>query len=191
MTAECPTDFFIFPFDSHTCKFIFIIWGAVDTRITFVRASPHGTMDYYMNNSNWLITQTKQYCRTTGAVNEFIFELTLKREPWYNIGVIILPTLLFCLMNPIVFFLPVESGERVSTILLSYAIFLTLVLSLILASSKPVCLMMFVMILIMVISGLIVVSAIFSIHVYYKDTVRPFVCMNKSTGHQIKLSKCL
>lgn len=128
MTAKCPMNILIFPFDSQTCRFIFIIWGAVGIRMTFVPLSPHGQMNYYMNNSNWVITETKQYSSSSEAVEEFIFELTVRREPWYNIIVIILPTLLFCLMNPLVFLLPVESGERVSlgmTILLSYAIFLT------------------------------------------------------------------
>jgi hypothetical protein len=57
------------------------------------------------------------------------FKLKIKRRALYYGVMIIAPTVLFALMNPLVFLLPIESGERVSlamTILLSYAIFLTL-----------------------------------------------------------------
>ena len=68
-----------------------------------------------------------------------------------------------CLLNPLVFLLSVESGERVSlsmTILLSYAIFLTLVLSSIPASSNSMCALLIVMIIIIVVSGIIVFGVI-------------------------------
>jgi hypothetical protein len=70
-----------------------------------------------------------------------------KNTSLYYGVMIIAPTVLFALMNPLVFLLPVESGERVGlamTILLSYAIFLTLVSSSIPASSNPMCALLIV-----------------------------------------------
>ena len=185
MKAKCPMNILIFPFDSQTCRFIFIMWGAAEIRMKFIPLFLHAELNYMINNSDWVITSTRQYLGSKKYLSEFIFELTIEREPWYYFIMIILPTLLFCIMNPFVFLLPVESGERVSlgmTILLSYAIFLTLVSSSLPVSSKPVCLLMFVMILIMMISGFIVVGTILSINIYHKDYVNIICFESKSTG---------
>jgi hypothetical protein len=55
---------------------------------------------------------------------------------------------LFVALNPLVFLLPVESGERIGlsmTILLSYTIFLTLISDAIPASSNPMSITLIVM----------------------------------------------
>jgi nicotinic acetylcholine receptor alpha-7 len=83
----------------------------------------------------------------------------MKRHPLYFGVMILLPTLLFSLLNPLVFLLPVESGERVSlsmTILLSYAIFLTLVSNSIPKTSNPMCTLLIVMIVIISLSKSII-----------------------------------
>lgn len=70
----------------------------------------------------------------------FVLELSIKRRSLYNSVTVILPAMLFALMNLTVFILPVESEESVSfgmKILLVYAIFLTLVASSIPVSSNP------------------------------------------------------
>jgi hypothetical protein len=85
---------------------------------------------------------------------------------------IIAPTVLFALLNPLVFLLPVESGERVGlamTILLSYTILLALVSSSIPASSNPMCALLIVMIIIIVVSGNILFAVIISVKYFNED----------------------
>jgi hypothetical protein len=57
--------------------------------------------------------------------NFSVYEITftIKRHPLYYSIIVICPTTLFVALNPLVFLLPVESGERIGlsmTILLSY-----------------------------------------------------------------------
>jgi hypothetical protein len=76
-------------------------------------------------NSFSLITEC-----TTFFASRYDIYLTAKRESLYYTVMVVWPTILFGVLNPLVFLLPVESGERIGlsmTIMLSYAIFLTLV----------------------------------------------------------------
>lgn len=171
LKAKCPTNILRFPFDSQECYFVFTMWGATDVRTVYVPMMPEGLMTYYTKNSNWDVVETKQSIKN-GAISEFIFKMKIRRKPMYIVVVIILPTILFCLMNPLVFLLPVDSGERVSlgmTILLSYAIFLTIVAGSLPATSNPMCLLLFIMIMIMMVSGLIVVFIIINSYFHHKD----------------------
>jgi hypothetical protein len=47
--------------------------------------------------------------------SQSVFKVTLqvKRQPLYYTVMVVIPTLLFAVLNPLVFLLPVESGERV------------------------------------------------------------------------------
>lgn len=172
--AKCPSNMLKFPFDSQTCEFVFAMWGVQVTDTMYVPMGDAGIMTYFTQNSNWDITNNRQYIRYKAVITEIIFELSIKRQPVYYIVVIIVPTILFALMNPLVFLLPVDSGERVSlgmTILLSYAIFLTIVASSLPASSNPMCLLLFVMILIMVLSGVIVIGVIMTVYYHHEDNI--------------------
>jgi hypothetical protein len=174
-----------FPFDEQTCLFIFGMWIVPPTDIRTIASSDKSIIDYFIPTSDWEVTSYKQYIVEIEDGNGFVLELSVKRQPLYNIVVIIFPTLLFSLMNPLVFLLPVDSGERVSlgmTLLLSYAIFLTLVTSSVPASSNPMCVLLVVMVLIMVLSGLLVVFIIVSLYYYHiEDTSDVFSCVKRLT----------
>ena len=185
MAAKCRMDLSKFPFDEQTCLFIFGMWIVPPTDIRTIASSDKSIIDYFIPTSDWEVTSYKQYLMEIVDGNGFVLELSVKRQPLYNIVVIIFPTLLFSLMNPLVFLLPVDSGERVSlgmTLLLSYAIFLTLVASSVPVSSNPMCVLLVVMVLIMVLSGLLVVFIIVSLYYYHiEDTSDVFSCVKRLT----------
>ena len=185
MTAKCRMDLSKFPFDEQTCLFIFGMWIVPPTDIRTIASSDKSIIDYFIPMSDWKVTSYKQYLMEIVDGNGFVLELSVKRQPLYNIVVIIFPTLLFSLMNPLVFLLPVDSGERVSlgmTLLLSYAIFLTLVTSSVPVSSNPMCVLLVVMVLIMVLSGLLVVFIIVSLYYYHiEDTSDVISCVKRLT----------
>lgn len=174
LKAKCPTNILKFPFDSQTCQFNFTIWSVTDDIVEYISFSRLGNLMFFTPHSDWKITMHRQYSYKLSTVPIFIFEISMKRQPLYYIIIVILPTLMFSLMNPLVFLLPVESGERVSlgmTILLSYAIFLTLVANSVPASSNPVCALLLVLILIMILSGITVICVIASVYYYYIDDI--------------------
>ena len=171
LKAKCPTDISKFPFDSQTCTLQLMPWGFIQANLLLTSNFDKAQLDFFSQHSDWNLLEY-----STSIVNESLgysvlnVKLTFEREPLYFAVMIILPTLLFSLLNPLVFVLPVESGERVSlsmTILLSYAIFLTLVSASIPASSNPMCVLLIAMIAIISISGVIVIGSIISANYFY------------------------
>ncbi|XP_071161147.1 acetylcholine receptor subunit beta-type acr-3-like [Mytilus edulis] len=173
MKAKCPTNVAKFPFDTQECKLMFFNWGITNTTLTLSALSNQARLLWYTPNSDWTLLEYSTFVEVYNDYSTFNVKIKIKRQSLYYAVMMILPTLLFALLNPLVFVIPVESGERVSlamTILLSYAIFLTLVSAAIPTSSNPMCVLLAVMITIISLSGFIVGSVIMVSKYYYEET---------------------
>ncbi|CAC5393636.1 unnamed protein product [Mytilus coruscus] len=151
----------------------FVTWGLTQADIPLSLA-PTNSFDltFFVPNSNWKLTGNRPYTYSLGGYSGYYVDITIQREPLYFLLMVVCPTLLFSLLNPLVFLLPVESGERISlamTILLSYAIFLTLVSAAIPSSSNPMCILLIMMVVIIIVSGMIVFSVIIISAIYCRD----------------------
>ncbi|VDI76939.1 Hypothetical predicted protein [Mytilus galloprovincialis] len=200
MNTKCDTDVSRFPFDVQTCSLNFVTWGiAPDILILLNHFNSAGT-EYYVDNPDWKLINTETYANDGGG---YWVTITIKRNSFYYVIMIILPMMLFCILNPLVFLLPTESGERMSlaiSILLSYAIFLTIMSSTIPATSNPICYLLVAMIAIIFVSGIIIILLIISAAFYYEEEVkisncyklvlkvadrRPFVYKDDISGKQM------
>jgi hypothetical protein len=172
--ARCPTDISKFPFDEQQCSFVFTAWALPNEILSLSSLYSQALLDYFYPHSDWTLLEYSTKTDEEGGETNFCFDLRIKRRALYYGIMIIAPTVLFALLNPLVFLLPVESGERVSlamTILLSYAIFLTLVSSSIPASSNPMCALLIGMIMIIVVSGIIVFGVIITVKYFNEEDV--------------------
>ena len=170
--ARCPTDISKFPFDEQQCIFVFMAWGIPTSFLRLSSVKDQAVLDYFYPHSDWTLLEHSTETDEDIYTSSFLLKLKIKRRALYYGVMIIAPTVLFALMNPLVFLLPVESGERVGlamTILLSYAIFLTLVSSSIPASSNPMCALLIVMIIIIVVSGIIVFGVIITVKYFNEE----------------------
>jgi len=64
------------------------------------------------------------------AYSQLVFNVILERRPEFYLTNVVLPILLMSFLNVLVFFLPADSGEKISyslTVLLALAVFLTLI----------------------------------------------------------------
>lgn len=174
MKAKCPTDLSTFPFDTQTCTLSFQMWGVESLTYKFSTQEEEVIISNYITNAQWTLKSTQTFVDVSHRqLYKYKVTLILKREPVYYVAVVVVPCLIFCLLNPLVFILKVESGERISlsmTMLLSYVIFLTLVCNSIPASANPMCFLLVMMIIIIAISGLIVVFAIVSVNYYFEES---------------------
>ena len=174
LEAKCPSDISKFPFDTQECTIKILPWGIEIPKLILKSLTEEAQLDWYTVNSDWTLQEYTTSVVTKLNYNLFYFKMKIKRQALYYSVIIILPTIFFAFLNPLVFILPVESGERVSlamTILLSYAIFLTLVSASIPASSNPMCVLLITMIIIIFISGIITLGAIVSAKYYYEEDV--------------------
>lgn len=193
LSAKCTTDISKFPFDSQTCILDFTTWNIFSSDIT-LSLVPDSPVDlgFYGRNPDWALQSCSARASTLGSYPEYKVTLTIKREPLYYSMMVVCPTILFGLLNPLVFLLPVESGERIGlsmTILLSYAIFLTLVSDVIPATSNPMCLMVILMIATIIVSGIIVFLAIENSALYHRDESRKKNILWKFIGARLPWSK--
>jgi hypothetical protein len=115
------------PFDEQQCTFEFMPWGTPKELLVLSTNGDQAGLGYFYPHSDWELLEYSTEVTEAIFGTVFSFNLRIKRRALYYGVMIIAPTVLFALMNPLVFLLPVESGERVGlamAILLSYAIFL-------------------------------------------------------------------
>ena len=95
----------------------------------------------------------------------------LERKPQYVIINIIMPILFLNLLNVLVFLLPAESGERVSysvTVLLSIAVFMTIVSDALPRTSEPLPVISYLLLGSFIVSSAITVITVLNLHLFNK-----------------------
>ncbi|XP_061171487.1 acetylcholine receptor subunit alpha-like [Saccostrea echinata] len=179
LQTTCNVDMYKFPFDTQSCSFTIALWGysPSETRLT-----PHDnktTVDtsYYSSNAQWTLKGTEMKRSSLGDYDNLLeIGIILERKYLYFVINMLAPILLLSLLNPLVFVLPVESGERLSyaiTIFLSFAVFMTLLSDNIPKSSEPMSMMSYFLIITMSMSTLICILAVVTMRFHFKDPLLP------------------
>ncbi|KAH9512562.1 hypothetical protein Btru_038797 [Bulinus truncatus] len=134
-TFRCSVDFQRYPFDSQTCSFGFYYLPPTLTDVLPVTLlediiqSEFVKRDPYVYPGEWVQEGTSwNYSKDANHQSYPTYFVKVKRQPAYYVITILFPMTLTSLMIPLVFVIPVESGEKISylvTIYTSTAIFLT------------------------------------------------------------------
>ena len=131
-------------------------------------ADPNVNLDLYEENGEFILSNTtievKSLTIEGSDIEVVMVSLTLKRRSTFYILNTILPVVFLSILNTLVFLLPEESGEKVSlsvSLLLSYAIFLTLINSYLPENSDTVCFFSVYLVTLVIISTLTSVTTIF------------------------------
>ncbi|XP_061172731.1 neuronal acetylcholine receptor subunit alpha-9-like [Saccostrea echinata] len=173
----CNVDMYKFPFDTQSCTFTLALWGYLPFEARLIPFNNMTSADttYYSSNAQWTLQGTTMKRSELGEYDSLIeIRLILKRKSLYFVINMLAPILLLSLLNPLVFALPVESGERVSyaiTIFLSFAVFMTLLSDSMPKSSEPMSLMSYFLIVTMSMSTLICVLAVVTMRFHFKDPI--------------------
>ncbi|XP_061172754.1 acetylcholine receptor subunit beta-type unc-29-like [Saccostrea echinata] len=175
----CNVDMYKFPFDTQSCSFTLALWGysPFEARLIPYNNMTYVDTTYYSANAQWSLEGTVMKRSSLGDYDNLIeCQFILKRKSLYFVINMLVPILLLSLLNPLVFALPVESGERVSyaiTIFLSFAVFMTLLCDSIPKSSEPMSLMSYFLIVTMSMSTLVCVLAVVTMRFHFKDSILP------------------
>ena len=186
--ANCEAEVTFYPLDTQTCT---LTLTTMSYTMNDIRLIDDSSIDIsgFTENGEWdvlSITTTdsivyldgQQYCRV-----HFIFEL--RRRPLYHILNTLLPVILMASLTIFVFKLSAESGERIGmslTVLLAYAVYLTLISENIPRTSKSVSILSIYLTFILALSALSVILTIFVLDVYFKsdDATVPDIRYNPS-----------
>ncbi|XP_071432413.1 5-hydroxytryptamine receptor 3A-like isoform X1 [Pithys albifrons albifrons] len=138
MTA-CSLDIYNFPFDVQNCSLTFTSWlhHIRDINLSLWRQPELVKFDrsVFMNQGEWellyVLTQFQEFSvKSSDYYAEMKFYVVIRRRPLFYTVSLLLPSIFLMVMDIVGFYLPPNSGERVSfkiTLLLGYSVFLIIV----------------------------------------------------------------
>ncbi|XP_005378209.1 PREDICTED: 5-hydroxytryptamine receptor 3A isoform X2 [Chinchilla lanigera] len=140
VVTACSLDIYNFPFDVQNCSLTFTSWlhTIQDINISLWRLPEKVKSDksVFMNQGEWellgVLTQFVQFSdgESRGSYAEMKFYVVIRRRPLFYAVSLLLPSIFLMIMDIVGFYLPPDSGERVSfkiTLLLGYSVFLIIV----------------------------------------------------------------
>ncbi|KHJ89941.1 Neurotransmitter-gated ion-channel transmembrane region [Oesophagostomum dentatum] len=135
--SSCPFDVKHYPFDRQTCTLNFASWAYDGSKIDLVLNSEIGDQSYYMASNEWDLLRIRAekntiiYSCCPDAPAPFInIHISIERRPMFYVFNLILPCVLISSIALLGFYMPSDSGEKVTlgiTSLLSTTVFLMLV----------------------------------------------------------------
>ena len=171
ISGACTPDVTYYPFDKQTCAFTFAGWGFYSDEMLLTTASDEWDITNYEPNGEWTIIETSSETFIEDNQSSITFTITVARKPLYFAFNIIMPVMILCCLNSVVFLLPAESGERVGfsiTCLLSFMVLLNMVMDIMPRSSSPISYLCFYLVIMMCNSGAMTLVTILLLRVYFK-----------------------
>ncbi|XP_026719657.1 5-hydroxytryptamine receptor 3A-like [Athene cunicularia] len=138
MTA-CSLDIYNFPFDVQNCSLTFTSWlhHIRDINLSLWRQPELVKFDrsVFMNQGEWellyVLSCFQEFSvKSSDSYAEMKFYVVIRRRPLFYTVSLLLPSIFLMVMDIVGFYLPPNSGERVSfkiTLLLGYSVFLIIV----------------------------------------------------------------
>ncbi|XP_077596972.1 5-hydroxytryptamine receptor 3A [Stigmatopora nigra] len=139
VVTACTLNIYNFPFDVQKCSLTFQSWLHTidDINITLMRSPEELSEDksVFMNQGEWELLHVLSNYKIFSVDNddyyaEMKFHVVIRRRPLFYTVNLLLPSIFLMVMDIVGFFLPPDSGERVSfkiTLLLGYSVFLIIV----------------------------------------------------------------
>ncbi|XP_046568072.1 ligand-gated ion channel 4-like [Haliotis rubra] len=166
--TECKVNIHQFPFDRQTCNFHLETFYARVSKEFLKVIDSYVNLETYQENGEFILLSALM-ALTKFQINDFNgnwIEVTLVLQRRTTIYILnnILPVVFLSFLNVFVFLMPEESDEKVSlcvSILLSYAMFLTLINSYLPANSDHLCFFSVYVTLLVLISTFICLVTIF------------------------------
>ncbi|XP_077782937.1 neuronal acetylcholine receptor subunit alpha-10 [Podarcis muralis] len=134
--SSCKVDVSYFPFDGQQCRLTFGSWTYNGNQIDILNKQETGDLTDFVENVEWEVLgmPAKRSVVTYGCCSEpypdVTYTLHLKRRASFYIFNLLLPCIMISFLAPLGFYLPADSGEKVSlgvTVLLALTVFQLLV----------------------------------------------------------------
>jgi hypothetical protein len=184
-STSCSPNVTYYPFDSHHCSLQFT--SLISSSEVNLHLDKHISTSAFELNAIWELESAYGDRVNTSEISVVDVNIRVRRRSTFLLINIFAPILFLAFANLFVFVIPIESGERVSfsvTILLSFAVFLTLVMDKMPQTSLSVSLFSVYLILTMTYSSLIMLTLVLILRIYFTED-------NKPTGPFTNFLLCL
>ncbi|XP_044047056.1 neuronal acetylcholine receptor subunit alpha-9-I [Siniperca chuatsi] len=134
--STCVVDVSYFPFDWQSCNLTFGSWTYNGNQVDISLGMDSGDLSDFVDNVEWechgmpAVRNVMMYGCCSDPYTEITYTLHLKRRSSFYIFNLLLPCFLISFLAPLGFYLPADSGEKVSlgvTVLLALTVFQLLV----------------------------------------------------------------
>jgi hypothetical protein len=177
VTSRCGIDIRYFPFDTQYCNMLFIPGGYYKGEVLLIGGDETISLIYYTENGGWILEESQVlYEYSPFGVSEYTINMKLKRRPHYFLVNVVLPVIFTSFLSGLVFFIPLESGERLSyavSVFLAMAVFMTIVGENIPKTSLNMAYMSYFLLLHICHSALICFETIICLATYYREGSPP------------------
>ncbi|XP_071100942.1 neuronal acetylcholine receptor subunit alpha-7-like [Haliotis cracherodii] len=182
-TTHCDIDITYYPFDSQECSVVVQSWGYNLRELDLFKYGTGVETAEFERNGEWNLNKaysersekTQDVDAETYAAVSFVFKLQRKPD-YYGIN-IILPVVVLSILSALVFVLPPDSGEKMGyslTVLLSFAVFLTLIADSMPTTSRNTSYMAVYLAVILCLSGLSVLLTVIVLDFHYREGEVPY-----------------
>ncbi|XP_053139298.1 acetylcholine receptor subunit alpha [Hemicordylus capensis] len=165
-----------FPFDEQNCSMKLGTWTYDGTMVSIFPESERPDLSNFMESGEWVMKSYRGWkhwvtysCCPDTPYLDITYHFLMQRLPLYFIVNVITPCLLFSFLTGLVFYLPTDSGEKMTlsiSVLLSLTVFLLVIVELIPSTSSAVPLigkyMLFTMVF--VIASIIITVIVINTH---------------------------
>lgn len=196
---SCSPNMFRFPFDEHTCPLLFQTKAPV-SEILLVAPKLITDIHFVSTFLQWKLTPLNfELSRDeTLFIPQVTYFVLLQRNPYFILLNVVLPNCLLGVLHFLVFYLPIESGERISyscTIYLAIIVFISNISSLLPQTSNPISVFNVIMFSQLCFSSCVMAAVIIITRVYYIDegtrmsALVKKVCLTRGGQlHRVKLN---
>ncbi|XP_046583072.1 acetylcholine receptor subunit beta-like [Haliotis rubra] len=199
--THCDIDITYYPFDSQECSVIVQSWGYNLRELDLKKHADGVITSEYERNGEWGLTEAfsfrqenvRKLSSDSNTYATVAFKFRLQRRPGYYAINIILPVVVLSILSALVFVLPPDSGEKMGyslTVLLSFAVFLTLIADRMPTTSRDTSFMAVYLAVILCLGALSVVLTIVVLELNSREgevppwlekttrvVIRPFICV--------------
>ncbi|XP_018591185.2 neuronal acetylcholine receptor subunit alpha-9-II [Scleropages formosus] len=130
--SSCVVDVSYFPFDYQQCNLTFGSWTYNGNQVDITMAMDSGDLSDFVDNVEWecqgmpAVKNVIMYGCCSDPYPDITYTLLLKRRYSFYIYNLLLPCVMISFLAPLSFYLPADSGEKVSlgvTVLLALTVF--------------------------------------------------------------------
>ncbi|KAL3853561.1 hypothetical protein ACJMK2_017096 [Sinanodonta woodiana] len=164
METNCKINIRNYPFDIQICDISIAPWGYLESEVNQTTFFSTQYQDFPLGNGEWDLVQRSNVDWISEGYKASNFTLHYKRKYQFVLINIIAPIVVLNVINMVVFRIPPNSGERISfsvTVLLSYVVFLTIVMDNVPTTSSPVSLLSVYLIVRMILSACVTMETVF------------------------------
>uniref|UniRef100_A0A8W8INP2 Neuronal acetylcholine receptor subunit alpha-6 n=1 Tax=Magallana gigas TaxID=29159 RepID=A0A8W8INP2_MAGGI len=174
--TQCSIDNTYFPYDREVCEIVFVVWSYTIAEVEISRSANGINLNEYKESGVWEITRTDVKISKESFESKVTFSIHIKRKPFYYVFNIIIPILFLGMLTILVFALPVDAGEKMSyamTVFLSFAVFLTIINTLLPVSSEKTPVLSIYLLMQMTMGFLVLFITALQIRLHHRDTSVP------------------